>query len=120
MIKLLNENSQIIETFESGGQLIEFLRENWRNLNESERESWRFVTYPYKLLARVLRELKDKSFADMAQEACQSEKNMVVMCIGDANSPYLFLDTPDLDIDELWAQWCVHYCKAYGLDIVVE
>lgn len=60
----------------------------------------------------MLKELKSKPFADMAQEACQQEQNMVVMCIGDANNPFIFLETPDLDVAELWDLWCEHYCKA--------
>ena len=118
MIKLLDETCQELGTFRSSVQLFTYLRENSRHLDEQEREKWRLVTYSYKTLARILKELKGKSFADMAQEACQQEQNMVVMCIGDANNPFLFLETPDLDIAELWDLWCGHYSKAHKMTIV--
>lgn len=120
MIKLLDETCQVVGTFRSSVQLFSYLQENSRHLDEQEREKWRLVTYSYKTLTRILKELKSKSFADMAQEACQQERNMVVMCIGDASNPFIFLETPDLDVAELWNQWCSHYCQAQGLHIVTE
>ena len=118
MIKLLDETCQVVGTFRSPVQLFTHLLENLKNLDEPEREDWRFVTYSHKTFAKTLKDLKSKPFADMAQEACQQEQNMVVMCLGDANNPFLFLETPDLDIAELGEQWCEHYCKAYKMHIV--
>ncbi len=120
MIKLLDETCQELGTFRSSVQLFTYLRENLKNLDEPEREDWRFVIYSHKMLARILKELKSKSFADMAQEACQQERNMVVMCIGDASNPFIFLETPDLDMAEIGEQWCEHYCKANKMYIVMQ
>ena len=120
MIKLLDETCQVVGTFRSSVQLFTYLQENSRHLDEQEREKWRLVTYSYKTLARILKELKSKSFADMAHEACQQEQNMVVMCIGDASNPFIFLETPDLDMAELGEQWCEHYCKANKMYIVTQ
>ncbi len=120
MIKLLDDTCQVVGTFRSLVQLFTYLWENSKNLDEPERDSWRFVTYSHKMFARILKELKNKPFADMAHEACQQEQNMVVMCIGDADNPFLFLETPDLDVGELWNHWCSHYCQAHGLHIITE
>ena len=120
MIKLLDETCQVVGTFRSPVQLFTHLRENLKNLDDPEREDWRFVTYSHKMLAKILKELKRNPFADMAQEACQQEQNMVVMCVGDADSPFLFLETPDLDMACIWTQWCEHYCKAHNMYIVTQ
>jgi hypothetical protein len=118
MIMLLDDTYQVIKTVNTEEQLFLCLKENWKNLDEQAKQNWQFAQYSHKLLAPFIRKMQGKSFVDMARQACQLAQDMLVVCKGDAENPFLFLVTSDLDIGVLRKEWCRHYCKAYNLHIL--
>ena len=120
MIKLLDETCQVITIANTEEQLFLFFQENLKNLDDQARENWRFVQYSHKLLAPFVKEMQVETFMEMALQACQLEEDLIVMSMGDAENPFLFLNTPDLDVAALRNEWNKGYCKANKMYMVIQ
>ena len=83
MVKLLNELSQTVETFETDEAF-------YRYLESRADESWQFKIYPPEALDDLLKEMGEKSLVYMAYQARQQKRDMLVIGVGEEKNPFFF------------------------------
>jgi hypothetical protein len=80
---------------------------------------WRFSYYPYHTLADFREDSQTSSFAEMAAQACDQKRHLIVIDQGESK-PFFLLATPELDTVKLKQEWCRAYAKSHRLLIVRE
>ena len=111
-MKLLNELSQTVETFETDEAF-------YRYLEGRADESWQFKIYPPEALSDLLKEMGEKSLLYMAREACQQKRGMLVIGVGEGKPPFFFVVKPKLNIATLRREWAKRYCAEHKLRILI-
>jgi hypothetical protein len=113
MVKLLNELSQTVETFETDEAF-------YRYLESRADESWQFKIYPPEALSDLLKEMGEKSLVYMAYQACQQKRDMLVIGVGEEKNPFFFILKPKLNITTLRREWAKRYCAEHKLRILIN
>jgi hypothetical protein len=86
---------------------------------ENLEEKWGFSYYPHPVLVDLMEDRQERSFSEMAVQACEQECCLIVIHQGE-KKPLVLVAAPELDTVKLKRDWCKSYAKSHRLLIVRE
>jgi hypothetical protein len=125
MILLINDTVSthdtvaMMKTFANEEELWKHIRTRMRLKQASNRKKWRFSYYSPHLLADLMVDRQERSFPEMAAQACEQDHSLIVIRQGE-QKPLILVAAPELDTVRLKRDWCKAYAKAHQLLIVRE
>jgi hypothetical protein len=114
-----NDKVAMMKTFATEEELWRHIQHRIRLNQPSDKKKWRFSYYSPYTLADLMADRQERSFAEMATQACEQQHSLIVIHQGE-QKPLVLVAVPELDTVRLKRDWCKAYAKANQLLIVRE
>lgn len=121
MLMLVNSTFTKTEAFATEEELWVHIRKKAyakATLGEKPTAQWRFTYHPPHVLIDFLENRDNELFQKIAEQACTTNEQMLVIRQGDQTSAFFALVTPELDAGKLKRNWCKAYAKNHDLRIL--
>jgi hypothetical protein len=121
MISLTNQTFNMIRRFKDEEKLWLYLQRQAQLetlAQKAEGARWGFTYYAHHILKDFVEISSEKNFAQIVQQSCERQQNMIVIHQGTQGNPYCCLVTPELDTARLKRDWCKSYVDAHGLIVI--
>jgi hypothetical protein len=124
MLLLINEQKNCLHIFQDHGSLYNHIeacekQKYARKGNPRKAQSWVFVRHSHQRMA-TYQDILTKQAANRNGASNREEKGWDILEIvsGNPTEPVFVPLVHNLDTEPLQKNWCKHYCKAHGLNLI--